>query len=148
MIQESRAPFFIFRLISCRSLSLVPIIPHSHFLLVSSTPLFKSLFGKSVFVTLRLRGRPGRDDCQSALWDCFGGRIFNVAANSSIKTVPQCTLTTISTRTSAQPQSGQWKRLWMMIMSRASDNEGEIVISLQDTFNASFYSNTYTCILI
>ena len=24
------------------------------------------------FATLRLRGRQGRDGCQSALWDCFG----------------------------------------------------------------------------
>ena len=36
-----------------------------------------------VFATLRLRGRPGRDGCQTALWDCSGGRIFNMAANSS-----------------------------------------------------------------
>ena len=41
-----------------------------------------------VFATLRLRGRPGRDGCQTALWDCFGGRIFNMAANSSPNTVP------------------------------------------------------------
>ena len=66
IIQGSRAPFFIvFLLISSRSLSaLVPIIPHSRFLLVSSTPLFTRVFGKSVFVTLRLRGKPGRDGCQ------------------------------------------------------------------------------------
>ena len=25
-----------------------------------------------IFTTLRLRGRPGRDGCQSALLDCFG----------------------------------------------------------------------------
>ena len=25
-----------------------------------------------IFTTLSLRGRPGRDGCQSALWDCFG----------------------------------------------------------------------------
>ena len=25
------------------------------------------------FATLRLCGRPGRDGCQSALWDCFKG---------------------------------------------------------------------------
>ena len=37
----------------------------------------------------------------------FGGRIFNMAANSFPKTVPQCTLTTISTRSPAQPQSGE-----------------------------------------
>ena len=56
-----------------------------------------------VFATLRLRGRPGRDGCQTALWVCFGGRTFNTAANSSPKTVPQCTLTTITTRSPAQP---------------------------------------------
>ena len=33
----------------------------------------------------------------SALWDCFGGRIFNMAANLSPKTVSQCAFTTIST---------------------------------------------------
>ena len=37
----------------------------------------------------------------------FWGRIFNMAANSSAKTFPQCTLTTISTRSPAQPQSGE-----------------------------------------
>ena len=36
--------------------------------------------GASVFATLSLRGRPGQDGCQSALWDCFGRRIFNMAA--------------------------------------------------------------------
>ena len=44
---------------------------------------------------------------QSALWDCFGGRIFNMVANSSPKAVPQCTLTIISTRSPSQPQSGK-----------------------------------------
>ena len=37
----------------------------------------------------------GGDGCQSALWDCFKGSIFNMAANSSPKIVPQCTLTTV-----------------------------------------------------
>ena len=60
-----------------------------------------------VFATLRLRGRPGWDGCQTALWDCFGGRIFNMAANSSPNTVPQCPLTTITTRSPAQPQGGK-----------------------------------------
>ena len=59
------------------------------------------------FATLRLRGRPSRDGCQSALWDCFGGRSFNMAANLSPKTVPQCTLTTISTRSPMEPHSGE-----------------------------------------
>ena len=27
---------------------------------------------RMVLATLRLRGVPGRDGCQSALWDCFG----------------------------------------------------------------------------
>ena len=67
-----------------------------------------------LLATLRLRGTSGRDGCQvqkkkekSALWDCFGGRIFNMAANLSPKIVPQCALTTISTRSSAQLQSGE-----------------------------------------
>ena len=38
----------------------------------------------------------GGDGCQSALWDSFKGSIFNMAANSSPKIVPQCSLTTIS----------------------------------------------------
>ena len=46
----------------------------------------------SLFATLRLAGRPGRDDCQSALWDCFGGRICHHVENASPKAVPQCTL--------------------------------------------------------
>ena len=54
------------------------------------------------FATLRLRGRPGRDGCQSTLWDCFGDRISRHVENASPKTVPQCTLTTISTRSPAQ----------------------------------------------
>ena len=61
-----------------------------------------------VFATLRLHGRPGHDDCQSALWDCFGEHIFNMVANLSPKIVPQCTLTTILTRSPAQPQSGEY----------------------------------------
>ena len=35
------------------------------------------------FATLRMSGRPGRDFCQRALWDCVVGRIFNMAANSN-----------------------------------------------------------------
>ena len=40
---------------------------------------------------LRLRGRLGRDGCQSALWDCFGGQFRRHNENASPKTVPQCT---------------------------------------------------------
>ena len=69
----------------------------------------RSLF-HSLFATLRLRGRLARDGFSSALWHCFGGRIFNVAANLSPKTVPQCTFTTISTRSLAQPQRGESDR--------------------------------------
>ena len=47
--------------------------------------------------TLRLRGRLGRNSCQSAMWDCFG----------TPKTVPQCALTTILIRSPAQPQSDE-----------------------------------------
>ena len=32
----------------------------------------------------------GRDGCQSALWDCFRGRICRRVENSFSKTVPQC----------------------------------------------------------
>ena len=37
---------------------------------------------KGRFATLTLRGRPGQDGCQSALWDCFGEHIFNRDINS------------------------------------------------------------------
>ena len=39
--------------------------------------------GNYLLATLRLSDKPGRDSYQSALWDCFGGRIFNMAANSN-----------------------------------------------------------------
>ena len=58
-----------------------------------------------------LSRRAGRDGCQSALWDCFRRRIFNMAANSIPKTVPQCTLTAISTWFPTQPQRGELKPL-------------------------------------
>ena len=44
----------------------------------------------------------------SALWDRFGGRIFIVTSKLSPKTVPQCTLTTVSTQSPTQPQSGEY----------------------------------------
>ena len=53
-----------------------------------------SMQGKSTvwFATLRLRRRlQGRDGCQSALWDCFGGQMCRHVVNASPKTVPQCT---------------------------------------------------------
>ena len=46
----------------------------------------------AVFAILRLRGRPGRDDSQSALWDYLGGQICHHVENACPKTVPQCTL--------------------------------------------------------
>ena len=58
--------------------------------------------------TLREIENPGRDRCQSALWDCFGGWICRHIENASPKTVPQCTLTTISTRSPAQLQGGEF----------------------------------------
>ena len=63
----------------------------------------------AVFATLRLRGRPGKDCCQRALWDCFGGWICRHFENASATTVPQSTLTTTSTRSPAQPQIGNWQ---------------------------------------
>ena len=59
------------------------------------------------FATLRLRERRGRDGCESALWDCFGGQICRHVENATPKTVPQCTFTTISSRSPAQPKSGE-----------------------------------------
>ena len=50
----------------------------------------------------------GSGVCQTALWDCFGGRIFNMAANSSLKTVPQCTLTTSTTRLQRNLKVANW----------------------------------------
>ena len=47
-------------------------------------PMWKAIRG-ILFANLRLRGRLGRDGCQSALWDCFGERIFKMTANSSPK---------------------------------------------------------------
>ena len=41
--------------------------------------------GNGLLATLRLCGRPGRRWMSSALWDCFGGRIFNMVATSSSK---------------------------------------------------------------
>ena len=41
---------------------------------------------------MRLRGRPGWDGCQSALWDCCGKRICLHVKNSFPITVPQCLL--------------------------------------------------------
>ena len=71
-------------------------------------------FTLAVKVTLNLSLRPfevvretGSRWLSGALWDGFGGRIFNMAANLCLKTVPQRTLTTISTRSSPQSQSGE-----------------------------------------
>ena len=41
--------------------------------------------GNGLLATLRLGGRPGRRWMSSALRDCFGGRISNMAATSSSK---------------------------------------------------------------
>ena len=45
----------------------------------------QGLFANYVFATLRLRTGPGRDGCQSALWDCFGGRICRYVENACPK---------------------------------------------------------------
>ena len=94
------------------------LIQHYFGLLLRITRVLelRSLF-HSLFATLRLRRRPARDGCESALWDCFGGRIFNMAANLSLKTVPQCTSTTISTR-AAQPQIVETDRAHFELLSR------------------------------
>ena len=45
----------------------------------------QGLFANCVLATLRLRTGPGRDGCQSALWDCFGGRICRHVENACPK---------------------------------------------------------------
>ena len=45
----------------------------------------QGLFANCVLATLRLRTGPGRDGCQCALWDCFGGRICRHVENACPK---------------------------------------------------------------
>ena len=45
----------------------------------------QGLFANCVLATLRLRTGPGRDGCQSALWDCFRGRICRHVENACPK---------------------------------------------------------------
>ena len=93
-------------------------------------------FTLAVKVTLNLSIRPfevmretGSRWLSSALWDCFGGRTFNMAANLCPKTVPQCTLTTISTQSSAQSQSGE---LSWSLLGRHSLSFGSIPLALMN----------------
>ena len=44
------------------------------------------------------------------------GRICRYVKNASPKTVPQCTLTTISTRSPAQPQSGEYSSYFFQVV--------------------------------
>ena len=146
-IQGSRIPLFIvFLLISSRSLSaLVFIIPHWSFLLVSSTPVFKSVFGSPLWCSAEDRCR---DSCQSALWDCFGDAF--------------------STWRQIRPPKQSHNALWqpsrpslprnlkvanggdcgMISCQEQGTKKWEIVTSLQDTLNLSFCFNKYTTILI
>ena len=62
----------------------------------------------SILATSRFLGRPGWEGCQSTLWDCFGGRICRHVDHASPKTVRQRTFRTISTRSPAQPKSGEY----------------------------------------
>ena len=64
---------------------------------------------RMVFATLRLRGGTGRDGCQSALWDCFGGTNLPPCWKCVPQNSPTVHLTTIWTRSPAQPQSGGLK---------------------------------------
>ena len=74
------------------------------------------------------------DGCQSALWDCFGDRICRHVENASPKTVPQCTLTTISTRSRspAQPQSGEYLSHFFLQFVKLLVNFSEIIFILKD----------------
>ena len=64
----------------------------------ASPPRSGQCFRRGGFAALRLRRRPGPDGCQSALWDCFEGRIFNreitkclkVCLGVYIKSNPNC----------------------------------------------------------
>ena len=47
---------------------------------------------RSVISLFEVARRPGRDGCQSALWDCFGERISRHVKNLLPETVPQCLL--------------------------------------------------------
>ena len=63
-----------------------------------------------LLATLRFHERPGRDGfkvhCATVLWDAFqhGGKFVP-------KTIPQCTLTSISTGSPVQPQNGEYEYL-------------------------------------
>ena len=82
--------------------------PYSTELRRGGTPIGLILVFKEAICYLRLREGSSRGGCQSALWDCFSGRICRHVENASPKKVPQCTLTTISTRSPAQPRSGEY----------------------------------------
>ena len=77
------------------------------FLRRGGTPIGLILVFKEDISHLRLREGSGRGGCQRALWDCFSGRICRHVENASPKKVPQCALTTSSTRSPAQPRSGE-----------------------------------------
>ena len=81
--------------------------PKSTELRRGGTPIGLILVFQEAISHLRLRGGSGRGGCQSALWDCFSGRISRHVENASPKKVPQCTSTTIWTRSPAQTRSGE-----------------------------------------
>ena len=62
--------------------------------------------GPTEFATLRLRGRLGRDGCQVHCGTVLRPNFQH--CGKFVKTVPQCTFTTSSTRSPAQPQSGEY----------------------------------------
>ena len=66
-----------------KAISMSPVFPFKesgHDTVIPGQSLPAESTRASVFATLKLRGRPGQDSCQSALWDCFGRRIFNMPA--------------------------------------------------------------------
>ena len=48
-----------------------------------SEPMPWNIVNCRLFATSRLWGRPGRNSCQSALWDCFWGRICRHVENAA-----------------------------------------------------------------
>ena len=91
--------------------------PNSTELRRSGTPIGLILVFKEAICHLRLREGSSRGGCQSALWDCFSGRICRHVENASPKKVPQCTLTTISTRSPGNLEVANITRIFLFYVN-------------------------------
>ena len=63
-----------------------------------------------------------------------------MAANSSLKTAPQCTLTTISTRSAAQPERGELRvrSLVFLVFTKAKNPEHLESFRIADCVGTSY----------